>query len=46
MTQADRPEVQEAYELAKPEFAAIGIDLLMRRLGRTATPAQAEQIGR
>jgi GTP-binding protein len=27
MTQADRPEVQEAYELAKPEFAAIGIDL-------------------
>lgn len=27
MTQADRPEVQEAYELAKPDFAAIGIEL-------------------
>jgi GTP-binding protein len=27
MTQADRPEVQEAYELAKAEFAALGIEL-------------------
>jgi GTP-binding protein len=27
MTQADRPEVQEAYLAAKPEFAALGIEL-------------------
>jgi GTPase len=27
MTQADRPEVQEAYELAKPEFAELGLEL-------------------
>jgi GTP-binding protein len=36
MTQADRPEVVEAYELAKPEFAAIGVDL---RLISAATRA-------
>jgi GTPase len=27
MTQADRPEVQEAYELAKPDFAELGLEL-------------------
>ncbi len=27
MTQADRPEVQEAYAVAKEEFAALGIEL-------------------
>jgi GTP-binding protein len=27
MTQADRPEVQEAYEIAKEEFKALGIDV-------------------
>lgn len=27
MTQADRPEVQEAYAIAKDEFAALGIEL-------------------
>jgi hypothetical protein len=27
MTQADRPEVQEAYLEAKPGFAALGLEL-------------------
>jgi len=41
MTQADRPEVQEAYEVAKEEFAAIGISL---RLVSSATHAGIDDL--
>jgi GTP-binding protein len=41
MTQADRPEVQEAYAAVKPEFAALGIEL---RLVSSATHAGLDDL--
>ncbi len=41
MTQADRPEVVEAYALAKQEFAALGIEL---RLVSSATHAGIDDL--
>ncbi|HTQ07064.1 MAG TPA: GTPase ObgE [Polyangiaceae bacterium] len=41
MTQADRPEVVEAYALAKEEFAALGIEL---RLVSSATHAGIDDL--